>query len=158
MQAMEKVNMNIPELKLIVAGGGKYYFDIEKYLSHPYISIQNRFIPDDELASLIQQSEFVVIPYVEATQSGVIMSSYAFDKPCVATKVGGLPEMVIDGYNGTVVEARNSIALANAIETLFNNKGTLKTYTYNIHKDYQDGRKSWKYVSEELKTIYNTIG
>lgn len=46
---------------------------------------------------MIRNCEFTVVPYIDATQSGVIMSAYAFNKPCVATNVGGLPEMVIDG-------------------------------------------------------------
>ena len=72
---MELAHTKYPELTLVVAGKGKYYFDIEKYLKLPYFKIDNRFIPDGELAAMIRECEFVVVPYVDATQSGVIMSA-----------------------------------------------------------------------------------
>ena len=83
--AMEKVHKNYPECKLIVAGGGKFYFDISHYRSMDYIDIRNRFIPDDELVALIQNCAFMVCPYTDATQSGVIMSAFAFNKPSSCT-------------------------------------------------------------------------
>ena len=157
LKAMKMVHNDCSELQLVVAGGGKYYFDLKEYRNLSYVNIQNRFIPDDELATLIRNSEFVVVPYVEATQSGVVMSAYAFDKPCIATNVGGLPEMVENGKYGLVVEEKNSTALSDAIIKLYNDKQSLSLFTDNIHKDYAVGNKSWKQVADSLLRIYNQI-
>ena len=77
-----------------MAGGGKFHFDVSEYEALDYIGIRNRFIPDDEMVALIKNCAFMVCPYTDATQSGVIMSAFAFNKPVIATDVGGLPEMV----------------------------------------------------------------
>ena len=157
LNAMKIVHQKHPELNLIVAGGGKYYFDTSNYNEASYITILNRFIPDEELASLISRSLFVVVPYVEATQSGVVMSAYAFDKPCIATNVGGLPEMVKKGEYGEIVEPKNSEQLADSIVSLFLNRERLTTYSNNIHRDYDLGDKSWFNVVNGLDTIYESI-
>ena len=156
-EAMEKVHSVLPNLKLIAAGKGKYYFDIEKYQSSDYIDIKNYFIPDEYLANLIRNCLFVVIPYVDATQSGVVMSAYAFNKPCIATNVGGLPEMVKHETYGLIVEAKNSIELANAILKLANSQKKLSEYSANIERDYGIGDKSWDCISVGLKSIYERI-
>ena len=79
--AMEKIHAELPDCKLIVAGGGKYHFDIAKYQAADYIDIRNRYIPDEELVALISNCAFMVCPYTDATQSGVIMSAYACRRP-----------------------------------------------------------------------------
>jgi len=60
----------------------------------------------------------VVLPYIEASQSGVIPVAYTFAKPVIATTVGGLPEMVDDGQTGYLVPPRDERALANAVVRL----------------------------------------
>jgi len=157
LQAMDIVHETYPTVNLIIAGGGKFYFDISDYLAKSYLTIQNRFIPDDELSYLIKNCLFTVVPYVEATQSGVVMSSYAFFKPCVATNVGGLPEMVIDNKYGIVVEKSSSRALASAISELYGNNQKLTFYSEKIKEDYFGGEKSWDRISDNLKMIYNQI-
>lgn len=155
--AMKKVHVKCPDLKLVAAGGGKYYFNIEEYENCSYMDIRNSFIPDDELASLIANCEFVVVPYIDATQSGVIMSAYAFNKPCIATNVGGLPEMVIDGQYGRIIPPKNELSLSDSILELHNNQQLLNVFASNISNDYQQGSKSWLKISQQLLKIYKNI-
>lgn len=156
-EAMSVVYQSNPEVKLIVAGRGNYYFDLDKYKKLGCYDIRNSFINDDELASLVKNSLFVVVPYVDATQSGVVMTAYAFSKPCVATNVGGLPEMVIDGEYGFIVPPRDSNELAKAINNLLNNRILLDTFSNNIYRDYQEGCKSWKQISKGMMSIYKEV-
>jgi starch synthase len=57
----------------------------------------------------------LVLPYVEATQSGVVPLAYRHGKPVIATTVGGLPEVVYDGRTGRLVPPGDTLALAAAI-------------------------------------------
>jgi glycosyltransferase involved in cell wall biosynthesis len=66
----------------------------------------------------MQRAGLVVVPYLEATQSAVIATAYAFARPVIASDVGGLREMVIQGKTGLLVPPNDSSALAKAIETL----------------------------------------
>lgn len=155
--AMVKVHDTVPGIRLIAAGRGNYYFDISKYSGMPYIEIMNKFINDDELATLVDNSQFVVIPYVEATQSGVVMTAYAFNKPCVATRVGGLPEMVVDGQYGLTVPPKDSASLANAMIEMLKKPSLIKIFSENIKTDYQDGERSWKSISRDMSRIYSEV-
>lgn len=156
-EAMQKVHETDPSLTLVAAGKGNYYFDINLYQKLDYIKIINRFIPDDELAVMISGSQFVVLPYVDATQSGVVMSAYAFDKPCIATNVGGLPEMVVDEEYGMIVPPRDANKLAEAIIELNNNNEKLDRFSRNIRNAYRNGDKSWLSAVNGLKRIYEQI-
>jgi glycosyltransferase involved in cell wall biosynthesis len=48
-------------------------------------------------------SDCVILPYKSATQSGVIVDSYSFSRPCIAFNVGGIKEQIVDGQTGFLV-------------------------------------------------------
>lgn len=155
LQSFDEIHEAFPEVKLIVAGKWREGYNLPAiYEQKSYIDIHNAFIPDRDLADLIANSFFVVVPYLDATQSGVIMSSYAFCKPCIATNVGGLPEMVIDGYYGLIVPPRDAHAIADASIQLLSNPSLLKQMSDNIRADYQEGDKSWKNIAKEILDAY----
>ena len=152
--AMEKVHKQYADVKLIVAGGGRYHFDISKYLAKEYIDIRNHFIPDAELVALLSNAMFVVCPYTDATQSGVVMSAFAFNKPVLVTDVGGLPEMTGDGRYGRIARRKDVDALATAITELIANPAELQRYSQNIASDYDTGILSWKAIAKDLNDKY----
>ena len=157
LEAMTKVHDTIPQAKLIVAGSGHYWFDIEPYKNLDYIDIQNRYIPDDELVKLVSSSLIVVVPYIDATQSGVVMTSYTFNRPCIVTNVGALPEMVKDGYNGKIVQPKDSEDLASKIIFLLKNPKEVEHYSHRIREEYKEGNKSWKSIALQHQNIYRQI-
>lgn len=155
--AMRKAHSQCPDCHLIVAGSGKCHFDTSPYEALPYIDIRNRYIPEAELATLISHAQFMVCPYTDATQSGVVMSAFAFATPVVATNVGGLPETVKDGRYGIVVKEKDSDALAAAIVRLWKDEGEAHTFSRNISQDYATGERSWRKAAEQLAGIYAAI-
>lgn len=157
LEAMKRVHTQYPNMRLIVAGKGKYPFDITEYQQLDYIEFRNRFIPDDELAALIQGAYCAVCPYKDATQSGVVMSAFAFNKPIIATNVGGLPEQVEHDKYGLIVPPCDVDALANAMMHLLSHPEKLQEYADNIERDYSEGPKSWKEIAKGLVTIYQEI-
>lgn len=155
LEAMKKVHDTFPDIKLVVAGGGKYHFDISEYAALPYIDIRNRFIPDEELVALMNKTQFMVCPYTDATQSGVIMSSFTFGTPVIATRVGGLPEMLGNGKYGMLVKEKDTDALYQGICSLLSDEEQLADYRKEIAKDYtSDGYLSWKTIAVELRESY----
>ena len=100
----------------------------------------------------------MVCPYTDATQSGVIMSAFAFNKPVIATNVGGLPEMVKHGHYGLIIEARDEQSLTDAIVELWQHPAVLEQYSHEIQADYHDGELSWKAIDKDLKEEYRNTG
>ncbi len=95
--------------KLLVAG--EFYAASEPYLKlieeHGVaddIILHGRFIADEEVANYFSLSDFIVLPYHTASQSGVTQIAYNFCTPMVVTRVGGLPEIVPDGRVGFTCE------------------------------------------------------
>lgn len=157
LSAFESVQKKYSNVNLIIAGSGNFYFDIAKYNSNKSIKIINRFISNYELASLITNCSFVVCPYTDATQSGVVMSSFTFNKPVIATNVGGIAETVVHEKYGILIKPKDSNDLANAISDLIDNPGKLSKLSANIDAKYFKGDSSWKEICSALNNIYINI-
>lgn len=103
-------------IRVIVAGTGDDIDGYKAMVADPrYFEFRTRYIPDEETAQLFTDADIVVLPYVEASQSGVLAIANAFGKPVVVTDVGELAESVENGVSGLVVPARDVAALAEAI-------------------------------------------
>jgi glycosyltransferase involved in cell wall biosynthesis len=117
------ITAEVPDARIVIAGHGEDFARYRQIMIHPdRFTVYNEFIPEERSTELFQQASVVVLPYVEATQSGVISLAYEFMKPVVATTVGGLPEIVEDGRTGYLVPPRDEHALAAAIVRLLRNK------------------------------------
>jgi alpha-maltose-1-phosphate synthase len=121
LKAVPLIKKKIPLIRVIIAGEGDFS-PYQKYLTKNIISnvkIINHYISDETVAELFQRCSFVVLPYDDATQSGIIPIAYSFKKPVVTTNVGSLPEVVENGITGLIIEPKNSKQLAEAVISMF---------------------------------------
>lgn len=108
------------ELDLVIVGDGPDKKAYTRYLNK--IGIKNRVyllsnISDLNLAHLYRACDMFVLPSRLEGLPLVLLEAMSYGKPIVATKVGGIPEVIEDGYNGILVDPdTNGIALG--IETL----------------------------------------
>lgn len=154
LKAMRIVHKVLPETRVIIAGKGEYNFDLEPYKHLDYIEFRNKFIELDELADLIRGAQFTVCPYTEATQSGVVYSSFALNTPVIATRVGDLPEMIDDGETGIIVPPCDEQSLAQAIIDLLSDAVKLAGMTKKIEASAENGKGSWHVIANEYLEIY----
>jgi glycosyltransferase involved in cell wall biosynthesis len=117
------ITEKVPEARIVIAGEGEDFGRYRRLMDRPeHFVVYNEYIPDQRRSELFRHASIVVLPYVEASQSGVIPVAYSFMKPVVATTVGGLPEIVEDGRTGYLVPPRDERALAEAIVRLLRDK------------------------------------
>jgi glycosyltransferase involved in cell wall biosynthesis len=112
LDAMPLVWERLPEARLTVAGDGAIAPRPE--LGDPRVTVRNEFVPDAELPELFAAATCVVLPYREASQSGVAADAKRFGRALVVTGVGGLADAARDGA-ARVVPPADPRALAEAV-------------------------------------------
>jgi len=113
------ITARVPNARILIAGEGEDLVRYRGMMVHPErFIVHNEFILEDQAADYFRRASVVVLPYIEASQSGVIPMAYAAGKPVVATTVGGLPEMVENGRTGYLVAPRDALQLAEAVTRL----------------------------------------
>jgi glycosyltransferase involved in cell wall biosynthesis len=83
------------------------------------VQLVDGFVPDETVEDYFLAADLAVLPYVSATQSGIVQIAYNYDLPVVTTDVGGLPEVVRDGETGYIVPPGDGEALARAVIRFF---------------------------------------
>lgn len=154
LESFLRVHEAYPELHLIIAGSGKFHFDITPYKKLDYIEFRNYHISMNETVDLFQNAKFVVCPYLDATQSGVIMTAYTMNKAVIATKVGALEETVINNETGITIQPANSEELFTAISRLYSQPELLSRLEENIKSKYQKGNNSWTEIAQKYISFF----
>ncbi len=108
-------------VELAVVGAGSLAEHADAFARLPEISVTNRWIGEDEIGAALGRSDIVVLPYVEASQSGIAAAAMTSGLPIVATPVGGLTEQVAHGLTGLVCAGVTAPDLAAAIEAMSRN-------------------------------------
>lgn len=119
LQAWEQLGEYRSKMNLIIAGEGRLASDVPTD-----IQVYNKYISDRQMHILFEQCDVVVIPYIEASQSGVGHLALAYGKPVIASRVGGIPDVISHGKNGILVEPGNMISLRD---------GLIAWYTHRSH-------------------------
>lgn len=106
----------LDRFRITIAGVGEDLAPYRRLMVREWnYEILNTFIPDEKVAELFRKASVVVLPYIEASQSGVAPLALSFGKPVVVTNVGSIPELIENGKTGFVVEPADSAGLARAI-------------------------------------------
>lgn len=139
MPALLKYNENI---KLLIVGefydsSEKYHEQINRLNLKDKIKVVEQFVPNEDVWKYYSISELVVLPYIEATQSGVLNIAYGFRKPVVVTDVGGLAEDVVIGKTGYVVQSNNTQSLEDGIMHYFENADKVD-FEKNVEEKLKD--------------------
>ena len=107
-----------PSARLLVAGEGDAEGLAPGLSALPGVTVRAHWLAEDEMARLVAEADVVLLPYREASQSGVAPLAHGFGVPVVATPVGGLAEQLRDGVDGVLARAVTAEAMAEAMESL----------------------------------------
>lgn len=123
LQALPSVRQQIPAHLLVV---GEFWEDerlytdmIEQLGLTEAVTLLNRYVPNEEVGLYFSAADVLALPYLEATQSGVVQIAFGFDRPVIATQVGGLAETIDHNGTGLIVPPGDPQALAEAILSYF---------------------------------------
>ncbi|MDD5644726.1 MAG: glycosyltransferase family 4 protein [bacterium] len=122
LKAVSVLKTDFPFITLEVVGGGNRLDYFKKYavaLGMKDNVIFKGKVLNDEIASFYKHSKIVAVPSYSAESFGMVcLEACYYKKPVVATKVGGIPEVITDGVNGYLVKPRDVRGLVDALKTL----------------------------------------
>ena len=117
-QVMALVVARYPTARLVMAGKGAMEEELKRMVLNLKIEQSISFVgfvPHEEIPALLQSIDIFVMPSCFETFGVAAVEAQATELPVVATRVGGIPEVVVDGVTGILVEPRNPEQLAEAI-------------------------------------------
>lgn len=120
--ALQAWRMLTTEVTLVVAGEAWWkseeeYRRLAEGLDN--VRLDLRYIPDSEIATYFAATDVVLAPYRVEAQSGVALTAFHFARPVIASTVGGLPEIIVEGENGMLIPPEDAGALAAAVDAFF---------------------------------------
>ena len=159
LDALPEVKKRIPDISLWVVGDfgddkDVYLEQIERNRIGDSIRLVEGYVPDQEVEKYFAAADLVVLPYVSATQSGIVQIAYGFDKPVVVTDVGGLPDVVRHKETGYVVPSGNAQEIAKAVISFYQ-EDRETDWESNIRK--QAAEFSWETMVERMEKCFFNI-
>jgi glycosyltransferase involved in cell wall biosynthesis len=112
-----------------------------------------RYLPPEAVAQPFSAADFVVLPYRRASQSAVAQLAYALGKPVVATRVGGLPEVIEHGRSGYLVEAGDTTEIAAAVSALMADPDGCRTMG-EYARLLSETRFAWSTIAGTTRRVY----
>lgn len=108
-----------PALRVIIAGPGALS-PVRALLERhgDRVEVRCGYVADAAVAPLFRAASVVLLPYTEASQSGIVQLAAAFARPVIVTRTGAIPEVVDDGRTGLLVPPGDARALASAMLAL----------------------------------------
>lgn len=117
--ALERLDGDGLAVQVELAGQGPEINRLgDRFRRLPGVVVHASFVPPAVVVASIQACHCVLLPYLSATQSGVLAAAFAGGRGVIASDTGGLADVVIDGRNGLLVPPGDVAALAQAIALL----------------------------------------
>jgi len=114
------------------------------------------YVPNDKVASLMALSDIVILPYRAITQSAVLQVAFSCSKPVVATRTGGLPDVVEEGKSGLLAAPADPPALADAIIRAIQDPAHLLEMG-RYAKTVSETRYGWKSIAQTMKAVFEKL-
>jgi glycosyltransferase involved in cell wall biosynthesis len=149
-KAFSKVSVHKPNLKLVIAVGRTTdalasAFDATLEMLNGYIKLHNikdktvvKLFTLEQMPLVYKGSDIFVLASENETFGQVFIEAMASGIPVIGTKVGGIPEIISDGYNGFLVNPNDATTLANRIEMLIDDKTLLNSFIENGIKNIEN--------------------
>lgn len=132
---LKAMKQTVTDIPLIIAGNGTFTDEEKELLNNSSnVHLLHRYIDDSEMRWLIENAEVVLLPYISATQSGVIPIAYHCGKPVFVSNVPGLKQVVVDDVTGYICKTDQDWIdrIDSYTEGMFDKKNILDYYRKNF--------------------------
>jgi glycosyltransferase involved in cell wall biosynthesis len=154
-----RVRARVPKAWLIIAGHPfEDFAPYEKAIAAAEIrdctAMFLKYHAVDEVAKFFRAADVVVLPYRSASQSGVAQLAFAFGTPVIATRVGGLPEIIQEESTGLLVKAGDDTAMADAMIRLLTDEDLRRSMGVRA-SEVAASHYSWGKIADMTLNVYS---
>jgi glycosyltransferase involved in cell wall biosynthesis len=114
-------------------------------------------LSNNEISKLNKYAKFIVCPYTSASQSGIPLTTFLFNKPIIASNIGDFPNIVEQDKTGVLIQPNNRDQLMNAILKLVIDEKFYRMISANIKIKYSSGQNSWNSIADRTIDFYNIV-
>lgn len=159
---MDKIADHCPEASAVVAGDISHSADedwVDETLAdlreHEHITVDQGYISMDQTAKYFGESAAVLLPYYDASTSGVQMAAYRYQVPCIASDVGDLGYFIKEDGTGLVAAPSSDKDFADKTIQLLTDPDTRKDIEQNLGTVSED--YSWEKIAKQTVGVYREI-
>jgi glycosyltransferase involved in cell wall biosynthesis len=154
-KAYLKLSQEYNNITLTIVGSGDFSPYKKIYSGLNNTKIINKWINDEEVGSFFEGDNIItVLPYIDATQSGVVPIAMEFRSLVIASNTGGLSEQIVDNKTGYLFESGDSESLYKKMKYVVENYADLDAIKNNASEYIRS--LSWISLSNKLKIIAET--
>jgi glycosyltransferase involved in cell wall biosynthesis len=154
-EAVDALTLTKTTFELKIVGSGSRGI-LGKLASHPCVNVINRWVPDDEISVIMSEVDAVVLPYIEASQSGVAAAAIGMGIPVITTPVGGLPEQIQPYEAGLVASDVTGSAFAECMVRIANDRQLHARLSANAARAAA-GPLSWPAIARRFIDLFESI-
>lgn len=143
-------------IALRVAGTAQHRNDIAALAAFPGVELDLKWQDERPFIANIDWADACILPYVEASQSGVAPLAFGRGRTVIATPVGGLPEQISDGETGLITETVSATALARSIRRLAEDRNLVRRLGENaLH--HARSELSWAALAPRFDAVLKAV-
>jgi glycosyltransferase involved in cell wall biosynthesis len=159
-ESMPRVIKKHTEAKLYVAGKGMMMgflgFLAESLDLGGKVNLLG-YVSDEALPWLYRMCDVFVLPSVSAESFGItLIEAMAAGRPVVASRIGGVPEIIDDGVNGLLFEPWDGQGLSEAVNALLGDPELAENLGRRAHRSAEENY-SWAIVARRIEEIYMEV-
>lgn len=157
LEAAGRILKQEPNVSFIIAGEGKEESSIRKLIEHSGLNGHIRMLGYvEKMQEVYTALDAVVMPSLREGLPNVLLEAMLYEKPVIATAVGGIPEVIRNNEDGLLIPPKDSLAIADNLLTLIRNPEERRRIGFNARKrvleDFTLERKMTK-VEELYKEV-----
>ena len=157
-EAAPKVFARNSDYRLVLIGEGPLDRELERRAQ--FLGVGDKIellgaLSPDHVRDWMQRSKLLVLPSVEEGLGVVLLEALACGTPCIATNIGGIPDIIHDQV-GRLVPARDADALADSINSLLDNPEEWKQKSTTA-RTYIVENYAWERIAGQIADLYRRV-
>jgi len=157
LEAADQISKANPNVWFLFVGFGPLEKEMKKKAEQIKAHKQIIFLgARSDIPNLLSAMDIFILASVIEGFPNVLLEAMASGKPVVATKAGGVPELIESGKDGLLVAPKNGPALAQAVLSLFGNRQKAEEFARSAEEKIQKNFSLEK-MADQYETLYLSL-